>query len=196
MKFFIQDGLSGYPADALERDLQLLPPWRREQAMKYASAEGRRNCALAYLLLCRALEEEYGIAGSPTFVTGGHGKPSLAEYPGIHFNLSHCRTAVICAVSRRPVGVDIENLGRKTSDALIRYTMNEEEQDMIAASPRHTFLRLWTMKEALVKLRGTGLQGNIPDLLLPANTADISFTTEERPDRGYVFSIAQYRTSQ
>ncbi|MCM1372032.1 MAG: 4'-phosphopantetheinyl transferase superfamily protein [Bacteroides sp.] len=195
MKFLIQDNLSEYSADALEQCLQNLPGWRRDQAMRYAGLEGRRNCILAYLLLCRALEEEYGINDRPTFIIGEHGKPALAEYPHIHFNISHCHTAILCAVSHQPVGVDIESTGRKTSDALIRYTMNEEEQKLIKLSTEHTFLRLWTMKEALVKLWGKGLHGSIADLLLPTNTTNITFTTEENVDRGYVFSIAQYDTS-
>lgn len=192
MKILVQDNLSAYSAEALERDLQLLPPWRRKQAMEYKFSEGKRNCALAYLLLCRALREEYGITDSPSFIISEHGKPSLAGYPDIHFNLSHCPTAVICAVSGHPVGVDIESVTRKASNSLINYTMNEDEQKMIANSREHTFLRLWTMKEALVKLRGTGLHDNIPELLSPRNITDISFTTEEHPNRGYIFSIAQY----
>lgn len=195
MKILIQDNLSEYSADALEQGLQSLPGWRREQALKYAGPEGRRNCILAYLLLCRALEEEYGIKDCPTFITGEHGKPALAEYPHIHFNISHSHTAILCAVSHQPIGVDIESTGRKTSDALIRYTMNEEEQELIKASTGNMFLRLWTMKEALVKLWGKGLHGSIPSLLLPTNTTNITFTTEENTDRGYVFSIAQYNTS-
>lgn len=196
MKILVQDRLDGYTADKLEHLLQYLPQWRRNQALKYSSHEGRRNCILAYLLLCRALEEEYGITDRPTFVIGRHGKPTLAEYPHIHFNISHCHTAVICVVSSRPVGVDIESLERKVGDALIRYTMNEEEQRLIAHSGNHAFLRLWTMKEAMVKLRGTGIQGSIPELLLPTNTDNISFTTEEHPEEGYIFSVAQYSTRQ
>lgn len=195
MKILVQDNLAAYTPEMLERDLQGLPLWRREQAMRYTAPTGRRNCALAYLLLCRALEEEYGITDRPYFIIGEHGKPALAEHPRIHFNLSHCHTAILCAVADSPIGVDIESTGRKVSESLIRYTMNREEQELIAGrtgSP--VFLRLWTMKEALVKLHGTGLQGSIPDLLLPGNTRDITFTTEERPDRGYVFSIAQYST--
>ncbi len=191
MKFLIHDNLASYPASDLEQDLQSLPQWRREQALKYAVPEGRRNCILAYTLLCRALREEYGITDQPTFIIGEHGKPTLAEYPHIHFNLSHCSTAIICAVSDRPIGVDIESIGRKTSDAVIRYTMNEEEQELIARSSNNMFLRLWTMKEALVKLRGTGLQDGIPRLLLPENAQGITFTTNEHLDKGYVFSIAQ-----
>ncbi len=227
MKAFLHDNLSAYTASDLERDLQLLPQWRREQAMRYAHLEGRRNCTLAYLLLCRALEEEYGITTQPTFIIGEHGKPSLLEYPHIHFNLSHCSTAVACAVSSRPIGIDIESTNRKVSERLVRYAMNEEERRMIMDNGEWTmdngewrmenknplgeegiargkvlsiihyplsiikFLRLWTQKEALVKLRGTGLQDAIPDLLRPENIESVTFTTEEHLDKGYVFSIAQ-----
>ncbi len=189
--FLVQDNLSEYSAEDLERDLLRLPRWRRELALKFVFHEGRRNCTLAYLLLCRALREGYGITAQPTFVVGKHGKPTLAEYPHIHFNLSHCSTAIICAVSDHPIGVDIENTRRKVGDSLIRHTMSEEEQQLIAEHGLVRFFSLWTRKEALVKLWGTGLQDDIPELLSHRNTDGVAFTTEEHSEKGYVFSIAQ-----
>lgn len=162
MRFFIHDNLSLYPASDLERDLLALPPWRREQALRHKAPEGRRNCILAYRLLCRALHETYGITACPSFIIGPHGKPALAEYPHIHFNLSHCRTAVICAVSRHPVGVDIEALGRHISPSLVSYTMNPEEQQLIASSPDTAFLRLLDAQGGFGKAAGHGAAGGHP----------------------------------
>ncbi|MBO5706842.1 MAG: 4'-phosphopantetheinyl transferase superfamily protein [Bacteroidaceae bacterium] len=192
MKLIVRDNLDGYLPEDLERDISQLPSWRREQALKYRHFQGQRDCTLSYLLLCQALEDEFGIADKPTFLIGEHGKPSLQEYPSIHFNISHCADAIACAVGDKPIGIDVESTERKISDALIRHTMSPQEQEKIAGDPIR-FFRFWTQKEALVKLRGTGLQDNLHDLLLPQNTADIVFHTEEHADKGYVLSIATFK---
>ena len=192
MKLIVKDILDGYLQEDLERDMSLLPPWRREQALKYRHFQGQRDCTLSYLLLCQALEDEFGITGKPTFLIGEHGKPSLQEYPSIHFNMSHCADAIACAVGDIPIGIDVESTGRKISDALMRHTMSPREQEEITGAPIR-FFHFWTQKEALVKLRGTGLQDNLHDLLLPQNTADIAFHTEEHADKGYVLSIATFK---
>lgn len=192
MKLIVRDNLDGYLPEDLGRDISQLPSWRREQALKYRHFQGQRDCTLSYLLLCQALEDEFGITGKPTFLIGEHGKPSLQEYPHIHFNLSHCANAIACAVGDKPIGIDVESTERKISDALIRHTMSPQEQEKIAGDPIR-FFRFWTQKEALVKLRGTGLQDNLHDLLLPRNTADVVFHTEEHPDKGYVLSIATFK---
>ena len=192
MKLIVRDNLDGYLPEDLERDISQLPSWRREQALKYRHFQGQRDCTLSYLLLCQALEEEYAITEQPAFVVGEHGKPSLLEYPHIHFNLSHCARAVACAVGNAPIGIDAESTERKISDALMRHTMSPREQEEITGAPIR-FFHFWTQKEALVKLRGTGLQDNLHDLLLPQNTADIAFHTEEHADKGYVLSIATFK---
>ena len=189
MKLILKDNVGNYTHKDLEADMALLPSWRREQALKYRLFNGKRDCTLSYLLLCQALKEEYGITDKPTFVISEHGKPSLLEFPEIHFNLSHCNNAIACAISSSPIGIDVESTERKISDALIRHTMSPQEQEQIAGDPIR-FFRFWTQKEALVKLHGTGLQDNLHDLLLPQNTADIAFHTEEHTAKGYVLSIA------
>lgn len=192
MRLIVKENLAQYTQEQLDKDMALLPTWRREQALRYRHFQGQRDCTLSYLLLCQALEEEYGIADKPTFLIGEHGKPSLQEYPGIHFNMSHCADAIACAVGDIPIGIDVESTGRKVSDALIRHTMSPWEQEEIAGDPIR-FFRFWTQKEALVKLRGTGLQDHLHDLLLPQNTADIVFHTEGHADKGYVLSIATFK---
>ncbi len=189
MKLIIKDDLAEYTQKDLEVDMALLPPWRREQALRYKFFNGQRDCTLSYLSLCQALKEEYGIEEKPTFVLGEHGKPSLLEFPHVHFNISHCAKAVACIVSDRPVGIDVESTDRKVSPALIKHTMNEEEQRKIDADITQ-FFRYWTQKEALVKLKGTGLQDHLHKLLSPKNTEGIELITEDHSHKGYVLTIA------
>ena len=97
---YLNDDIAGFD---LERALPLLSDQRREQALKFRYELGRKTSAMAYLLLCEGLRQEYGIMERPLFEYGEHGKPSIVGHPEIHFNLSHCREAVVCAVSDRPV---------------------------------------------------------------------------------------------
>lgn len=189
MKLIVRDNLAEYSQKDLDADMALLPLWRREQALKYRFFNGQRDCTLSYLLLCQGFREEYGIKENPTFVIGEHGKPSLLEFPHIHFNLSHCAKAIACVISDCPVGIDVESTDRKISHALIKHTMNKEEQRRIDAEMIQ-FFRFWTQKEALVKMKGTGLQDHLHELLSPENTEGVEIITEDYSHKGYVMSIA------
>lgn len=187
---YLKHSLTTYTEAQLQRDLQRLPQWRREKALRYRHFSGQAQCTLSYILLMEALEKEYNITGLPTFVENEHGKPSLQEYPDIHFNLSHCHSIVACAVSNAPVGIDAEDLGRY-SECVARYCMNDDEMSQIGTSDI-IFTRLWTQKEAVFKLQGTGIRDNIKDILLPQNLTNIKIMTEEHLAEGYILSIAKY----
>ena len=166
-----------------EAALPLLSDQRREKALKFKHALGRKTCAAAYLLLCEALRKEYGITEKPVFGYGEHGKPYILGHPDIHFNFSHCREAVLCVVSDRPVGCDVESI-REYKESLVRYTMNEAEIRQIEQSsdPAETFIRFWTMKEALLKKTGEGIRNNMKDVL----QGDEPFTTIINTTKGYI----------
>ena len=174
----------------LDEALGKLSPQRREQAMRYKHEFGRRASAAAYLLLCQALREEYGIQENPVFEYGEHGKPFLADYPHIFFSLSHCQEAAACYVSNSPVGVDVETI-RPLRPSLVNYTMNDGEigQIRFADRPDLLFTRLWTQKEALAKCLGRGIDGHIKDLLSLHPEASIETTVS--PDCRYVVSVCK-----
>ena len=113
---YLNDDIAGFDFEAA---LPLLSDQRREQALKFKFELGRKTCAMAYLLLCEGLRKEYGITERPVFEYGEHGKPFIIGHPDIHFNVSHCREGVICVISDRPVGVDIESI-REYTESLVR----------------------------------------------------------------------------
>ena len=195
---YIDDHIQAYAEADIERWLTELPPWRRERAMAFRHDLGRRQSLLAYRLLCRALREEYDIDEPPAFTYAPHGKPELAfrrpEHADratgrLHFSLSHCREAVACVIAPHPVGIDVES-PRTVAEALVRHTMNAEECRAIAASPRpeRAFLRLWTQKEAVLKLLGTGIRGDVKDIL-----CSNEHRLETRETERWVMSVARYR---
>lgn len=181
---YLNDDIANFDFEAA---LPLLSEQRREQALKFKHEQGRKTCAAAYLLLCEGLRKEYGITEKPVFEYGEHGKPFILGHPEIHFNMSHCREAAICAISETPVGIDVESI-REYRESLVHYTMNDDEIAAITQSPNPalTFIRYWTMKEAVLKLSGEGIRNDLKTVLIGFANQIQTFVNEPR---GYVYSV-------
>lgn len=126
--------------------------WRVESGEWRTLAEQR---AAAY----RLLGELTG--GEVVVEHNDKGAPYLPDHPELSVSISHCRTAVAVAVSSEGrVGIDVE-CRRKIGDGLLERVCTADEQAAVraAADPTMEFLQLWTRKEAVLKLRGTGIQG-------------------------------------
>ena len=160
---------------------------RREQALRFRHEQGQRLCVLAYQLLKQGLRETYGITENPIFEYNEHGKPSIMGHPDIFFNLSHCKEAAVCVISDHPVGIDVESI-REYKESLVRYTMNDDEVREIESSesPASTFIRLWTMKEATMKLIGTGISNDMKNVI---DTVTYRYTTVDRQQ--YIYTVCE-----
>ena len=69
--------------------------------------------------------------------------------------------------------------------------MNDQEVLQIekAERPDVEFIRLWTMKEALLKLTGHGIVDNLKSVLVNTTTSEL--TTVVDPEVRYVYSICR-----
>ncbi len=124
-----------------------------------------------------ALEEELGVTDT--------GKPFLKNYPDISFNISHCDRLAACAFAPYPVGVDVELPGY-FAEILEKRILSEEEEIFLARvgaateKRREWFFRFWTLKEAYVKMTGTGMDVPVKEIsfsFLPET--DISFKEDD-----------------
>jgi 4'-phosphopantetheinyl transferase len=95
------------------------------------------------------------------------GRPFLSkdcEFGPLWFNLTHASGRMLAAVSRdMEVGIDLERSDRRVEpDKLAPAVMNEIDLFWFQqqCEPLRAFLRLWTAKESVLKLLGTGLQIN------------------------------------
>ena len=96
--------------DAVFSLLPRLSEARRARVRSVTHVPSKVRSILAELLLRHALRAEYGLTELPRIEPGEKGQPLCPERPELHFNLSHCQTAVACALDASPVGVDVQEL--------------------------------------------------------------------------------------
>ena len=132
----------------LERAIALLPAQRREKVQRIRIAEKKAQSAAAGLLLQH-------LFGAEKLSFGLNGKPFLSHTLDRYFNISHSGQYVVCAVSDQDVGVDVE-INSLIRASVMRRCFTPTEQEWIQNDSKK-FARLWTMKEAYMKLLGTGL---------------------------------------
>ena len=178
------------------RLLPLVSLQRREQALRYQHTFGQFACLQSYLMLCQLLAEwgrthSFNLSPltfhlSPTFLYNDYGAPYIEGGP--YFSISHCKTAIAVAVSENPIGIDIEGI-RTFKPELMRKTMSPAEQQRISSSatPEVEFIRLWTQKEALLKLQGTGIISDLHHVL--DHTLDLSWTEISHLSPDYICTI-------
>ena len=137
------------------------------------------------MLLVNALKAEYGITCAPVFTFNKNKQPALADYPEIFFNIAHCPAGVVCATGKAEQGADIEAVKPYSVKTARRVFCNDELELLDnAENTQLEFARLWTRKEAYLKMCARGLTGDVRDVnttLLPGiKTFDCN---------GYVISV-------
>ena len=142
--------------------MRYLPEERRSKALRYRREIDRKISVVSYLLLIYALHKEFKLS-SPTLAYTEKGKPYLPDHPDIHFNISHCPQGCVCAVSDKPVGVDIQDIRPFSQDIANRCCSTEELLLLTqSADPAAGFTQMWAMKESYLKMTGEGIAQSLP----------------------------------
>ena len=189
MLYRIFDDMTECSELEIARLLPLVSPQRREQALRYTHTFGQYCCLKSYEMLTALLASTpYTLHSTPSFLYNEHGAPSLPDGP--YFSISHSKRGIAVAISDEPIGIDIEAI-RPINEGLVQKTMNPQEQAQIAAAanPAQEFIRLWTRKEAYVKMLGTGIISDMHQILcdmLPVNWMEVI-----REDKGYICTIVE-----
>ena len=151
-------------SDAARALEALLSDDERTRQERYKGEEARYQFLLSRALLRRVLGSISGQAPQNLlFQVAASGKPRLANVPELRFSLSHSGQWIALTVScESDIGVDIEQPVRPRNFLRIaNHYFHPDEQSLLASSPPELlpvhFYRLWTMKEAFFKGRGTGI---------------------------------------
>jgi len=127
-------------------------------------------------------DEQLSIARTP------QGKPWLPDFPGLCFNLSHSGTSAAIVLCRgAEVGVDLEKVSGnvEAKKAIARRFFHPDEQHWLAEDEAHyllRFTRLWSVKEAWLKVRGTGLTQSLAGFCAIPQHSGIAHVYDERKE--------------
>jgi 4'-phosphopantetheinyl transferase len=180
--------------------LRLLTPedW---QTFDRISDGSTRHCAMASRILLRlGLSRAVDHRIAPVtwkFQTAARGKPAVADsLPEMKFSVSHTDGLAAVAISPHlEVGIDVEGVDQNVSENVVAGFSHPREKvalnDLLPRQKVREFIRLWTFKEALAKMIGTGMSLDFDTTqfrLDPVKLAAAAENGEQCPDT-YVESI-------
>ena len=147
-----------------------LPLSRKKQIDKINDINTKKIKIIEYYLIKKYLK----LKENTDFCYSKNGKPYIENKK--HFSISHTKNALVIAISKENVGIDMEEI-KKHKTNLIKKVCNEKEIEEIKNSKNKTkkFLEIWTKKESTVKLFDTSIFFNTKDIL--TNTDAVRYRT-------------------
>lgn len=155
----------------------VLTPVEWGQADQFMQVSRRQQYLAGRIAARRLLAEQSGtLCQDIDICCDASGKPYVStKRPsdrGWHFSLSHNADTVVCAVAQAAIGIDIESFSRAAAiHQLAPYFCGPAELAALVPltlpQQQDVCLSLWTIKEAILKCRGSGL-------LVDPRTIDLS----------------------
>lgn len=159
-----------------EEDYALLAPPEMHQSSLLERAEARRHFATRIGVLRSILSRLTGQpAAALNLRKGVYGKPYIIDGPA--FNTSYSEHWLLVGVSEMlPIGVDIEAIRHLPDfDSVANYSLTQTEKQQLRTIPQskrlEAFYTFWTIKEAILKASGYGLNLPLTDISVQINTS-------------------------
>ncbi len=150
--------ISELSEEEMQNALRILPQERIEKIKRRKQKKSQLESIWAGLLLEYALQE-HGLKGMElTFLKNIDGKPYIAEYPKLFYNLSHSKEYVAIVIDDYPVGVDVEETRIGYQSLVTRFFAQEEIIALQECWSDQVFTKLWTRKESYLKATGFGMR--------------------------------------
>ena len=145
--------------------VRLLSAEERRRADAFAFERDARRFIVSHAVLRTLLGQAAGMPpGELRFGREPGRKPVLEACTSrpIHFSLSRSEELVLIGLAWRPLGVDIEWLGKTVdTEALSDFVLSDREREAFRrldpSDRQRAFLQCWTQKEAYLKAIGQGL---------------------------------------
>lgn len=150
----------------LDRYLPVFSEDIKRDILRYRRWQDAQLSLLGKVLLQYGLRTYYNIS-EVEIGTLPNKKPYLKGH-NLHFNISHSKDLVVCAMAEYPLGIDIECNDPKVSylDFTFQMTANEYQEIHHSEDKVKAFFTCWTRKEAVIKAHGAGM-------MLPLDSFDV-----------------------
>ena len=104
-------------------------------------------------VLCSCAPQEFLLADTDHWQ-----KPYFLYPPGVEFSISHTGDLWMCAISRIPVGLDVQEERELAREKLSRRFFHPREDAWLKAGDYRAFFEVWAAKESYLKYTGDGLR--------------------------------------
>ena len=143
------------------------------EVLGYGNKEVALRRLLGEALVRLALKKYWNLTTEEYRIDRGEkGKPFIVGVENVFFNISHSGDYVVCAVSDREIGIDIEKRAKARMEVAGRFFHGEEvaQLKMLEEDKQdQLFFNYWSVKESFLKYIGTGLAR-------PLNSFIVSFS--------------------
>ncbi|MDR1364389.1 MAG: 4'-phosphopantetheinyl transferase superfamily protein [Oscillospiraceae bacterium] len=129
---------------------------RQIKIEKYVDNKRKAIPLMTELLLRFYLITKMGIQNEKIdFCYNENGKPILLNLENFHFSISHSNSMICIVISDFPIGIDTELCRDVNLNVAKRFFTDEEcKQILLNTNPSKLFFKIWTQKEAYIKLFG------------------------------------------
>lgn len=141
----------------------MLNPQDSSLSEKHISA--LEQSAAAELAICAAMKNSGRPFAPSDYAYKESGQPTIQNG---HISISHTEGYAACAISRQPVGIDVEREHTFSKAAAKRILSPQEELLRESANADELLSRIWTVKESFLKMTGEGIPGGMRTLELIA----------------------------
>ena len=126
---------------------------KQKQVSRYKNEMDKKRTIAGEMLARRMISKYCKVVPEDIyFETGCYGKPN-AKHLNVEFNISHSEEVVVCAISDKPVGIDVETKNRNAYAVMKSFLQPREIEYVMACDiPADEALLLWSAKEAAFKL--------------------------------------------
>lgn len=163
--------ISNFTTDEYNYYFSLMDIVKQQQVTAYKNENDKKRTVAGEMLARRMISTYCNVpAERISFELGLYGKPRVLNY-NIEFNISHSEEMVVCCISDKPIGIDVEivrpigtNILRKLcTEADLKYifcnnTSKINRLDEFDEQQLYRFYEVWTAKEAYCKCTGTGIK--------------------------------------
>lgn len=148
----------------LAKKLKYLPESKLARIANFENEKDKKLSVGSYLLLKKILRKHLIRYHYYDFKYLDNGKP-IIQGKKIDFSISHSGNYVAVAISKKPVGVDIQEIKDIDFDSR-KFVFDDEDENVYQKSlnKKDVFYSLWVAKEAKFKMDGTPFKnGHLKD---------------------------------
>ena len=131
---------------------------KRARISRYKNIKDRKRSICAEILAKKAIADRFSVSPRDVVLSADdRGKPFCKNFE-IELSLAHSGDYAVCAISCAPIGIDIQKIEPYNPRVAKRVCKDAELEAIEKSGDRAAeFIKLWTKKEAALKMQGTGV---------------------------------------